>query len=56
VEGNGKARVFVLKDKALNLWDGICEDAKQYFKKFGTQKYRGNADALNFANEWADND
>jgi hypothetical protein len=40
---SGKARPFVLKDPSLNLWDGIREDAKQYFKRNSIHWWRGNA-------------
>ena len=39
----GKARDFVLKDPSLNLWDGIREDAKQYFRKYKIPWWKGNA-------------
>lgn len=40
----GKERNFVLKDPSLNLWEGIREDAKQYFKKYGIPWWNGNTD------------
>lgn len=40
----GKQRDFVLKDSSLNLWDGIREDAKQYFRQCGIPWWKGNAD------------
>jgi hypothetical protein len=40
----GKEKDFVLKDPSLNLWDGIREDAKEYFKQFGIAWWQGNAD------------
>lgn len=39
----GKARDFVLKDPSLNLWAGIREDAKQYFKSNGISWWKGDA-------------
>ncbi len=39
----GKTRDFVLKDPSLNLWDGIREDAKQYFKRNGIPWWKGTA-------------
>ena len=41
---NGKARNFVLKDQSLNLWDGIREDAKQYFRQCRIPWWKGSAD------------
>ena len=39
----GKERDFVLKDPSLNLWDGIREDAKQYFKQNGINWWKGSS-------------
>ena len=40
----GKKRDFVLNETSLNLWDGIREDAKQYFKACGIPWWKGTAD------------
>jgi hypothetical protein len=40
----GKERDFVLQDPSLNLWDGIREDAKQYFQTNNIAWWQGNAD------------
>lgn len=40
----GKGRDFVLKDPSLNLWEGIREDAKQYFIKYRIPWWKGNPD------------
>jgi len=40
----GKERDFVLKEPSLNLWEGIREDAKQYFKKYDIPWWKGGAD------------
>lgn len=40
----GKERDFVLKDPSLNLWDGIREDAKEYFKQYEISWWMGSAD------------
>jgi len=37
----GKPRDFVLKDPALNLWEGVREDARQYFASNGIQWWQG---------------
>lgn len=40
----GKAREFVLTDPALNLWEGIREDAITYFDQNNIQWWKGNAE------------
>lgn len=40
----GKAREFVLTDPALNLWEGIREDAISYFGQNNIQWWKGNGD------------
>jgi hypothetical protein len=38
----GKEREFVLTDPGLNLWEGIREDAKDYFNRYKIQWWKGN--------------
>lgn len=40
----GKQREFVLSDPALNLWEGIREDALDYFKENSIPWWSGNAE------------
>lgn len=40
----GKERDFVLKDPSLNLWDGVREDAKEYFKQCSIPWWKGSTD------------
>jgi hypothetical protein len=42
-EFRGLKRDFMLKDPSLNLWSGIREDAKQYFKKYRIPLWQGSA-------------
>ena len=40
----GKKRDFVLNEPALNLWEGIREDAKEYFKRNKIPWWKGDQD------------
>jgi hypothetical protein len=40
----GSERDFILKDASLNLWSGIREDAKHYFKQNGIPWWKGSSD------------
>ena len=40
----GKTREFVLSDPALNLWEGIRQDAIEYFKNYKIQWWQGESD------------
>src|SRR3954470_16121857 len=37
----GKAREFVLNDAALNLWEGVRQDALEYFKNNDISWWKG---------------
>lgn len=41
---NGKPRDFVLREPSFNLWEGIQEDAKAYFKKYKIKWWKGDGD------------
>ena len=40
----GKEREFVLSEPELNLWEGIRQDAKDYFQKNGISWWSGNGE------------